>query len=152
MFTITKRLADWNEAAIDPALTLGQKYVEESSGSRYMYVKFVDSAFADGAGCVWSTAAGAVTKSGTTEANVNLLAGICIGAKTQNYYGWILTDGFYDEVLVIGAAVAIGDELGFHTTAGQFMEVTAVRGGRIIAQEAGAAAVSNIRCHVRCGG
>lgn len=154
MFTTDKTpLSSVNDATQRLGRVLGQRYVDESTGTTYMYVKFVGSAFVDGQAVIWSTTAGAVTLAGTTEANVNILAGVVVGAKTQNYFGYIAVVGPYDEVLVNGSTggnIAIGDELGLGATSGRLMKVTAVRAGRIIAQEAATADAANIRVFVRC--
>ncbi len=151
---LLKPISGVNDASQNLALTPGQsKYYEESTGNFYLYVKFIGSAFVDGQTVKWSTTAGGVVLPGTTEADVALSAGVVVGAKTQNYYGWIIIHGSYDEVLVNGSTggnIAIGDELGLGGTSGRLMKVTAVRTGKIIAQEAATADAVNIRAFIRC--
>ena len=123
MLTINYDPATANHAS--PKATLGAIYWHE--GKAYKYVQFIDDVtYALGHVCLWANDSGtAVTndKDGTSIADTDPTAGICLRAMTADYYGYIQVSGtaevlgdtnvaaaeYVKSHTVDGAAIVMGD-------------------------------------------
>lgn len=102
-----------NTSAADPAYTLGGLYWKD--GKIYRYVQFLDAvAYVAGHICQFANATmTAVTNDRAGGSAVGVIpAGIALKVMTQNYYGFVLAEGYYATVLTNGDDdIAAGDEL-----------------------------------------
>lgn len=93
---------------------LGEVYHDEATGKKYRFAKNThttafsvgDAAFYDVSGNLNTSAMKGAT------ANLNLLAGIWVGAPAASGYGWIQTKGYNDTINVEGTTdIVLGDSL-----------------------------------------
>lgn len=103
---------------------LGQVFNDESTGCRYKFVKNTHTvAFSVGDVGAWDVSAGLNTSvmKGAT-ANLNLMAGVWMGAPATGGYGWIQTRGYNATINVEGTTdIVLGDSLKLSN--GQFYAV-----------------------------
>jgi len=93
----------------DAAATFVVGQIYDDAGFLYRYVQFVDAvAYAAGHVLAWAnTTRTAVTNDRAGGSAVGIrTAGICLATMTQNYYGFILVNGYYATVLGDGSVAA----------------------------------------------
>lgn len=101
--------------------TLGALYQSNSNGYVYRYVQFLDAVtYAAGQVVEWAiaTALTKVTNDRAGGSSIgNIPAGIAMRVMTQNYFGFILVQGFYATIKTSGADdIAVGESLISHAT------------------------------------
>lgn len=101
-----------------PKYPLGHRIVDEANKAEYIYVQTHDAG-AVGKGCFWKDRS-AYEVQAAMAASEGGFAGMFIGTITDEYYGFILRDGYTELLLMDGGTndIIIGDPLICNATDG----------------------------------
>ena len=117
---LTTDPSTYNTAAADSSLVVGGLYRYATNGWIYRYVQFLDAVtYAAGQSVEWAATTGlSVTNDRAGASSVGrAAAGVVLAVMTQNYYGFILVNGFYATLATSGADdIAAGETLITHAT------------------------------------
>lgn len=116
---LTTNPATYNTAAVDENLVLGSLYRYASNGWVYRYVQFLDAVtYAAGQSVEWANTSGtAVTNDRAGGSSVGrAAAGVALAVMTQNYYGFVLVNGFATISTSGADDIAAGETVICHAT------------------------------------
>lgn len=114
--------------ALDPLGALRFEYDTTNGGYKgYKYVQAAsDTTVANGTALAFVNAYGWQVTSDISDANINQVAGVGIGAITASYYGWIQVYGYHSAIATDGGDdIADGDYLILHASTDGVVDRTA---------------------------